>query len=388
MQDSLMLCYRPLPVAFESGAGAWLRAEDGRRYLDAVGGLAVCGLGHSHPRVTAALVEQAGRLLHSSNLYRIPLQQRLAARLAALSGMERAFFCNSGAEANEAAIKLARLYGISVKGIAEPRIVVAEGAFHGRTLGAWSASLRQGFGPLIPGFLQLPYGDAEALGRLQARDEVAAVLLEPLQGEGGVRMPPPGYLREVRRICDRRGWLLLLDEVQTGMCRTGRWFAYQHEEILPDVLALAKGLGNGMPIGACLARGAAAKLFAPGSHGSTFGGNPLAMRAALAVLDVLEEERLAARAAALGNRLSARLRDGLGDCPGVREIRGMGLMIGIELDRECRDLSARALREGMLLNVAAGRVVRLLPPLILTDEETDRIADCVIRLVRSFCSPS
>jgi len=383
-----MRCYRPLPVAFESGAGAWLRAEDGRRYLDAVGGLAVCGLGHSHPRVTAALVEQAGRLLHSSNLYRIPLQQRLAARLAALSGMERAFFCNSGAEANEAAIKLARLYGISVKGIAEPRIVVAEGAFHGRTLGAWSASLRQGFGPLIPGFLQLPYGDAEALGRLQARDEVAAVLLEPLQGEGGVRMPPPGYLREVRRICDRRGWLLLLDEVQTGMCRTGRWFAYQHEEILPDVIALAKGLGNGMPIGACLARGAAAKLFAPGSHGSTFGGNPLAMRAALAVLDVLEEERLAARAAALGRRLSARLRDGLGDCPGVREIRGMGLMIGIELDRECRDLSARALREGMLLNVAAGRVVRLLPPLILTDEETDRIADCVIRLVRSFCSPS
>lgn len=383
-----MRCYRPLPVAFESGAGAWLRAEDGRRYLDAVGGLAVCGLGHSHPRVTAALVEQAGRLLHSSNLYRIPLQQRLAARLAALSGMERAFFCNSGAEANEAAIKLARLYGISVKGIAEPRIVVAEGAFHGRTLGAWSASLRQGFGPLIPGFLQLPYGDAEALGRLQARDEVAAVLLEPLQGEGGVRMPPPGYLREVRRICDRRGWLLLLDEVQTGMCRTGRWFAYQHEEILPDVLALAKGLGNGMPIGACLARGAAAKLFAPGSHGSTFGGNPLAMRAALAVLDVLEEERLAARAAALGKRLSARLRDGLGDCPGVREIRGMGLMIGIELDRECRDLSARALREGMLLNVAAGRVVRLLPPLILTDEEADRIADCVIRLVRSFCSPS
>jgi len=383
-----MRCYRPLPVAFESGAGAWLRAEDGRRYLDAVGGLAVCGLGHSHPRVTAALVEQAGRLLHSSNLYRIPLQQRLAARLAALSGMERAFFCNSGAEANEAAIKLARLYGISVKGIAEPRIVVAEGAFHGRTLGAWSASLRQGFGPLIPGFLQLPYGDAEALGRLQARDEVAAVLLEPLQGEGGVRMPPPGYLREVRRICDRRGWLLLLDEVQTGMCRTGRWFAYQHEEILPDVIALAKGLGNGMPIGACLARGAAAKLFAPGSHGSTFGGNPLAMRAALAVLDVLEEERLAARAAALGKRLSARLRDGLGDCPGVREIRGMGLMIGIELDRECRDLSARALREGMLLNVAAGRVVRLLPPLILTDEEADRIADCVIRLVRSFCSPS
>jgi len=383
-----MRCYRPLPVAFESGAGAWLRAEDGRRYLDAVGGLAVCGLGHSHPRVTAALVEQAGRLLHSSNLYRIPLQQRLAARLAALSGMERAFFCNSGAEANEAAIKLARLYGISVKGITEPRIVVAEGAFHGRTLGAWSASLRQGFGPLIPGFLQLPYGDAEALGRLQARDEVAAVLLEPLQGEGGVRMPPPGYLREVRRICDRRGWLLLLDEVQTGMCRTGRWFAYQHEEILPDVLALAKGLGNGMPIGACLARGAAAKLFAPGSHGSTFGGNPLAMRAALAVLDVLEEERLAARAAVLGKRLSARLRDGLGDCPGVREIRGMGLMIGIELDRECRDLSARALREGMLLNVAAGRVVRLLPPLILTDEEADRIADCVIRLVRSFCSPS
>lgn len=383
-----MSCYRPLPVAFESGAGAWLRAEDGRRYLDAVGGLAVCGLGHSHPRVTAALVEQAGRLLHTSNLYRIPLQHRLAARLAGLSGMERAFFCNSGAEANEAAIKLARLYGISVKGMAEPRIVVAEGAFHGRTLGAWSASLRPGFGPLIPGFLQVPYGDSAALERLQARAEVVAVLLEPLQGEGGVRMPPPGYLREVRRICDRQGWLLLLDEVQTGMCRTGRWFAYQHEEILPDVLALAKGLGNGMPIGACLARGAAAKLFAPGSHGSTFGGNPLAMRVALAVLDVLEEERLAARAAALGKRLSARLRDGLGDCPGVREIRGMGLMIGIELDRECRDLSARALQEGMLLNVAAGRVVRLLPPLILTDEEADRIADCVIRLLRSFCSPS
>ncbi len=234
------------------------------------------------------------------------------------------------------------------------------------------------------------FGAARGLlpGVAQARAEVVAVLLEPLQGEGGVRMPPPGYLREVRRICDRQGWLLLLDEVQTGMCRTGRWFAYQHEEILPDVLALAKGLGNGMPIGACLARGAAAKLFAPGSHGSTFGGNPLAMRVALAVLDVLEEEQLAARAAALGKRLSARLRDGLGDCPGVREIRGMGLMIGIELDRECRDLSARALQEGMLLNVAAGRVVRLLPPLILTDEEADRIADCVIRLLRSFCSPS
>lgn len=380
----LVPCYSPVPIAFERGEGAWLFDRSGKRYLDAVGGLAVCVLGHAHPRVTEAIRDQALRLVHTSNLYHIPLQAELGRRLCSLAGMERAFFCNSGAEANEAAIKIARRHAVE-RGVASPCIVVAEGAFHGRTLGALSAtgseSMRCGFGPMLPGFVQVPYGEAEAIARLD-RPDVAAVLLEPIQGEQGVRVPVPGYLREVRRLCDERGWLLLLDEVQTGMCRTGRWFAHRYEHVFPDVMTVAKGLANGIPIGACLARGAAATVLGPGSHGSTFGGNPLAARVALEVLDVLEEERLDERAAVLGQDLLEALRSGLDGVSGVCDVRGRGLMIGIALDWKCRELMQRALARGLLINVAAGHVVRLLPPLILSDEQARRLASDVCALIR------
>lgn len=385
-----MSSYQRLPVAFVRGEGVWLWDTEGRRYLDAVGGIAVCALGHAHPVVAEAVAEQAAVLVHTSNLFRIPLQERLAERLVALSGMDQAFFCNSGAEANEAAIKIARLLGHE-RGLETPAIVVMEGAFHGRTLATLTATgdrkVQAGFEPLVQGFVRVPYGDLEALRAVGAnRREIVAVLCEPIQGEGGVVMPPPGYLAGLREVCDRHGWLLMLDEVQTGMCRTGRWFAFQHEGVTPDVMTLAKSLGNGVPIGACLARGAAAGLIRPGKHASTFGGNPLACRAALAVLDLLEQGRLAERAAELGEALLERLRRALGDVPGVVEIRGRGLIIGVMLDRPCGELVERALGLGLLINVTAERVVRLLPPLILSDAEAADLVERLGNVIREFLS--
>ena len=388
MSEFLMSTYKRQPVTFERGEGAWLWDTAGRRYLDALSGIAVCGLGHAHPAVQAALCEQAGRLVHTSNVYGIALQEQLGERLVLLSGMERAFFCNSGAEANEAAIKLARLHG-HAKGIAVPKVAVMEGSFHGRTMATLTATgnrkIQAGFEPLVEGFVRLPYGDAAALEALAAGEpDLVAVLVEPIQGEGGINVPPAGYLPELRALCDRHGWLLMLDEIQTGMGRTGTLFACQHDEVLPDVMTLAKGLGNGVPIGACLARGTAAELFGPGSHGSTFGGNPLACSAALAVLDVLTASDLPARAAALGEDLMTLFRERLTDAPGVVEVRGKGLMIGIELDRPCGDLVGQALAAGLLVNVTADKVIRLLPPLVLEDEQAQLLVDSLESLIRHF----
>ncbi|MCU0972141.1 MAG: aspartate aminotransferase family protein, partial [Gammaproteobacteria bacterium] len=365
----------------------WLWDTEGRRYLDAVAGVAVCGLGHAHPAVRDALCDQAGRLVHTSNLYGIALQARLGETLAGLSGMQRAFFCNSGAEANEAAIKLARLQG-NRRGIALPRIVVTEGSFHGRTLATLTATgnkkVQAGFAPLVEGFVRVPYGDAAAIEALASESDVVAVLVEPIQGEGGVNVPPDDYLARIRRVCDASGWLMMLDEIQTGMGRTGRLFGFEHAGILPDVVTLAKGLGNGVPIGACLARGAAAELFGPGSHGSTFGGNPLACRAALAVIETLQSEGLPARAGALGERLLAGFRARLQGVAGVVDIRGRGLMVGIELDRPCADLVPQALSRGLLINVTNDRVIRLLPPLVLQDAQADELVDTVAAMVTAF----
>jgi len=383
-----MSTYARLPVRFERGEGVWLWDCDGRQYLDALSGIAVCGLGHAHPAVARAVCEQAARLVHTSNLYAVPLQEELAEHLTRVSAMERAFFCNSGAEANEAAIKLARLYGHR-RGITNPTVAVMENSFHGRTLATLSATgnrkVQAGFEPLVKGFVRVPYDDLEALRIVAGNSsDVVAVLVEAVQGEGGVRMPGPEYLAGLRRICDDNEWLLMVDEVQTGMGRSGHWFAYQHAGITPDVMTVAKGLGNGVPIGACLARGPGADVFQPGNHGSTFGGNPLAARAALAVLHTIEEQQLTARAATLGERLRNGFREALRNQPGVTDIRGLGLMIGIELDRPCAVLVERALERGLLINVTAEKVVRLLPPLILSDEQADQIVDTASGLIRDL----
>jgi acetylornithine/N-succinyldiaminopimelate aminotransferase len=352
-------------------------------------------LGHAHPAVSEAVCGQARRLVHTSNLYGIAKQQQLAERLTQLSGMEKAFFCNSGAEANEAAIKLARLYGHQ-KGITIPTIVVAENSFHGRTLATLTATgsrkAQAGFEPLVRGFLRVAYNDLEALQSIAKNSpDVVAVLLEPVQGEGGVNVPDDDYLAGVRALCDQNDWLMILDEVQTGMGRTGKWFAFQHSPIVPDVMTLAKGLANGVPIGACLARGSAAEVLKPGNHATTFGGNPLACSAALAVIDTIEKDNLPARAAALSARMVARLRDRLTQSEEtvvVNDIRSKGLMIGIELERPCAQLVGRALDQGLLINVTAERVIRLLPPLILTDQEADQIIDAVAELIIAFARNS
>ena len=384
----LMGNYARLPVAFERGEGAWLWDTDGKQYLDALSGIAVCGLGHAHPAVAKALCEQANSLIHTSNVYRIPRQEQLGERLHALSGMDRAFFCNSGAEANEAAIKLARLHAHK-HGIEKPAIIVTEGSFHGRTLATLSATgnakIQAGFEPLVEGFIRVPYGDFAAIEKAAAEnDNVVAILLEPVTGEGGIRVPAAGYLKAIRTLCDAHNILMMLDEIQTGVGRTGQWFAYQHEGVLPDVLSLAKGLGNGVPIGACLARGAAAEVLGPGTHGSTFGGNPLVCAAALAVLETVERDGLVAKAAETGAYLLEGFKQRLGDLAGVKEIRGKGLMLGIELDRPCPELVKLALEKGLLINVTATSVIRLLPPLIIDREQADRILDTVEALVRDF----
>ncbi len=394
MSDHLMATYARLPVTFVKGEGPWLWDEAEHIYLDALSGIGVCGLGHAHPAVAEALAQQARTLVHTSNLYRIPLQERLAERLCRLAQMERAFFCNSGAEAVEAALKLARLHGHR-KGIAEPAVIVMENSFHGRTLATLSATgnrkVQAGFEPLVKGFIRAPYDDIEALEAIARNTpDVAAVLLEPVQGEGGINVPSAGYLAAVRELCDRQGWLLMLDEVQTGVGRTGKWFACQHFDVRPDVLSVAKGLGNGVPIGACLARGEAASLFTPGSHATTFGGNPLACSAALAVLDVIEKEDLLARATTLGKSICTGLRESLGAHPALREVRGLGLMIGIELNLPCDGLVQNALAHRLLLSVQAGRVIRLLPPLILGDEDAYQLVSILNTVIREFaqaCAP-
>ncbi|MBP6261110.1 MAG: aspartate aminotransferase family protein [Chromatiaceae bacterium] len=388
MSDPLMATYRRLPVTFTHGEGAWLWDETGKRYLDALSGIAVCGLGHAHPAVRDALCEQAGSLIHTSNLYQIAAQTELGARLTTCAGMDRVFFGNSGAEANEAAIKLARLHGHH-RGIEKPAILVMENSFHGRTLATLSATgnrkVQAGFEPLVQGFVRVPYNDVGAVETAAAnRQDIVAVLVEPIQGEGGINIPAPDYLPRLRAICDRQGWLLMLDEIQTGMGRTGRLFAHQHTGIQPDVMTLAKGLANGVPIGACLARGVAATVLGPGSHGSTFGGNPLACRAASVVLEILERDHLVDRAARLGKQLQAGFRQALARQAGVRDIRGLGLMIGIELDRPCAELVGQALEAGLLINVTAERVIRLLPPLILEAGQVELLVDQLARLIAAF----
>ena len=383
----LMKTYAPQPVAFARGEGAWLWDTEGRRYLDALAGIAVNGLGHAHPDLVAALSEQAGRLIHTSNLFRVPEQERLAERLCGLAGLDNAFFCNSGAEANECAIKLARLHGHQ-RGVENPAIIVMEKAWHGRTLATLSATgsrkAQAGFEPLMGGFLRVPYNDLAAIERLSGQSSVVAVLLEVLQGEGGINVADLEWLRQVREACDRRGWLLMIDEVQSGIGRTGRWFAHQWAGIVPDVMTLAKGLGSGVPVGACLARGAAAQVFKPGNHGTTFGGGPLVSVAGLTTLAVIERDGLLANAARQGEILAGGLREALAGVAGVREIRGRGLMIGIELDRACGEVVGRALAAGLVVNVTAERVIRLLPPLVIRDDETREIVARLVPVVKAF----
>ncbi len=390
MSEHLMNTYARQPVAFVRGEGAYLWDEAGKRYLDAVAGVAVNGLGHAHPKLVKAIADQAAALIHTSNLYRVPRQEELADRLCALSGMDRAFFCNSGCEANEAAIKLARLYGHG-KGIEVPTIIVMEKAFHGRTMATLTATgsrkIQAGFEPLLTGFARVPFNDLEAIRHVAEHNKsVVAVLLEVVQGEGGINILPAEFLVELRQICDAHGWLLMLDEVQTGIGRTGTWFGFQHSGVMPDVMALAKGLGSGVPIGACLARGAAADVFKPGNHGSTFGGNQLATTAALTVIEVIERDALIAQAAAVGQQIRAGLAEALAGVAGVVDIRGQGLMIGIELNRPCGELVTRALDSGLLINVTADKVVRLLPALNFSAEEGQELVARLAVLIRDFLS--
>lgn len=388
MADHLMSTYNRLPVEFQRGDGIWLWDSEGRQYLDALSGIAVCGLGHAHPAVTSAIAEQAGTLVHTSNLYGIGLQGQLADKLCSLSQMDRVFFSNSGAEANEAAIKIARLFGHS-KGIDNPAIIVMDKSFHGRTLATLTATgnrkVQAGFEPLVQGFIRVPYNDLDAISKVAANSQnVAAILVEPIQGEGGINIPDEAYLDGIRALCDNNNWLMMLDEIQTGMGRTGKWFAWQHSNARPDVVTLAKALGNGVPVGACLASGKAADMMQPGSHGTTFGGNPLACRAAIAVLEVMEQQQCVANAGRLGEYLLAGFSRTLADLDGVIDIRGKGLMIGIELDRPCSELVSMAIAQGLLINVTAERVIRLLPPLILTDKQADIIVEQVSNLIHEF----
>ncbi len=388
MTTHLMNTYSRQPIAFVRGEGAYLWDEAGRRYLDAVAGVAVNALGHAHPKLVQAVAEQAASLIHSSNLYRVLRQEELADRLCALSGMDKAFFCNSGCEANEAAIKLARLYGHN-KGIELPTIIVMEKSFHGRTMATLTATgsrkIQAGFEPLLTGFARVPFNDLEAIRQVAEHNKsVVAVLAEVVQGEGGVNVMAPDFMAELRKICDTHGWLLMLDEVQTGVGRTGTWFGFQHSGVKPDVMTLAKALGSGVPIGACLARGVAADVFQPGNHGSTFGGNPLACAAALATLRTIEDEGLLENARVRGEAIRGGLRQALAGVHGVVDIRGEGMMIGVELDRPCGELVGIARDAGVLINVTADRVIRLVPPLIYGAAEVDALVDAVAGIVRNY----
>ena len=388
LEPHVMQTYARLPLALSHGRGCWVWDTEGRKYLDALGGIAVNTLGHAHPKLVPALQDQIGKLIHSSNYYHVPLQEQLAAKLCELSGLNKVFFCSTGLEANEAAIKIARKFGHD-KGIERPEIVVYAGAFHGRSLATLSATgnpkIQAGFGPLVEGFVRVPLNDVAALEEVaRTHPNVTAVFLEVIQGEGGINPATIDYLRAVRRICDVQGWLLMLDEVQCGMGRTGRWFAHQWAGIRPDVMPLAKGLGSGVPVGAVVCGPRAADVLGPGNHGTTFGGNPLAMRAGVETLRIMEEEGLLANVAAVGAALKAGLARELADVAGVVEIRGQGLMLGIELDRPCGELLARAAAASLLLSVTAERVIRLVPPLILREEEAAQIVALLCPLIKAF----
>jgi acetylornithine/N-succinyldiaminopimelate aminotransferase len=384
----VMNTYARLPVAFSHGDGSWVTDTDGRVYLDALSGIAVSTLGHNHPELVAAIAAQAGRLLHTSNLYRMPQQELLADKLTTLAGMDEVFFCNSGCEANEAAIKLSRFYGHQ-QGVESPAIIVMEKAFHGRTMATLSATgnrkTQAGFEPLVSGFVRVPYNDLAAIRAIAEHNKsVVAVMLEIVQGEGGINIADLDYQRALRQLCDENGWLLICDEVQCGMGRTGTWFGFQHAGIRPDIVTLAKGLGGGVPVGACLTTGRAAGLFKPGNHGSTFGGNQLATTAALTTIEVVERDQLIANAEAVGAQIRNELAKALAGQAGVVDIRGQGLMIGIELDRPCGELVARALEAGLLINVTADKVVRLLPALTFSADEARELVARLSVLIRNF----
>lgn len=367
--------YGPRSLTLTRGEGSWVWDTNDNRYLDCVAGIAVCGLGHCHPEITKALTEQANTLVHTSNLYNITWQQNLADKLCEAGQMERAFFSNSGAEANEAAIKLARLKAYA-EGIAKPEIIVMDGAFHGRTLATLSATsgtkIQKGFAPLVEGFVRVPYADADAVAAAGTENTVA-VMVEPIQGEAGINIPPADYLTKLRSLCNERGWLLILDEIQSGNARTGEYFAWQHSGAAPDILTTAKGLGNGIPIGACLARGQAAEYFSAGSHGSTYGGNPLACRVAHRVLEIIQEQELGARAAQLGADIVSEFKSKLSDAPHVKEVRGAGLMLAIEMNSDCADIVGLAASQGLLVNVTGGNRIRLLPALTFSDSQAEQL---------------
>lgn len=389
MTETVMPTYSRLDITFAKGEGAWLTDTRGERYLDALSGIAVCNLGHCHPAVTQAIVDQAATLVHTSNVYHIEKQQQLADKLTQLSGMDQVFFCNSGAEANEAAIKIARKYGHS-KGIDKPVVIVMDGSFHGRTMATLTATgnakVQAGFEPLLPGFVRVPYDDIDAVRMAVSHwPEAVAILVEPVQGEGGVKVPDSEYLSAIRDLCTQRKLLMMLDEVQTGIGRTGKWFAYQHKAgLLPDVMTLAKGLGNGMPIGACLVSGLAKGVLQAGNHGSTFGGNPLACNAALAVLESIEKQHLLDHVSRLSEKMYQSFKQQLGQTAGVKDIRHLGFMFGIELTVPCAELVKQALQEKMLINVTSERVIRLLPPLVINAQEAEQIVNTVSQLVKNF----
>lgn len=384
----LMPTYKRLPISFIRGQGAWLWDDQGKKYLDALGGIAVAALGHGHPALAEALADQARTLIHTSNLYTIPMQEELASKLCSLSGMAKVFFCNSGAEANEAAIKIARKYGHHLN-IQSPSVLVTEGSFHGRTLATLTATgnrkVQDGFEPLPVGFSRVPFDDLDTVKKVADKDrDVVAVLVEPIQGEGGINIPHAGYLERLRELCDLNGWLLMVDEIQTGMGRTGNWFAFQHHHISPDVITIAKALGNGIPIGACLARGSAGDMLTAGSHGTTFGGNPFACRAALTVIDEIERNQLVPRAGELGHRILSNLQQQLSGEPRIVSFRGRGLMMALEFDRPCAQLVSISLDQGLLINVTADNVVRLLPPFILSNDEADLLVQKLVTAIRSY----
>ena len=390
IENNLMSTYARKPVTFESGEGVWLFSDKQEKYLDALAGIAVCGLGHAHPEITQAIADQAALLLHTSNIYRIELQEKLGKKLCELSGMDAAFFGNSGAEANEAAIKLARVYGHH-KDIKEPAIVVMKNSFHGRTMATLTATgnrkAHAGFEPLVPGFIRAPFNDIDAVESiLNNNTNVTAILVEPIQGEGGINIPGKDYLTRLKDLSEQHEVLLMLDEVQTGNGRTGKWFCFQHTNIQPDVVVTAKGLGNGVPIGACLAKKYVADLFSPGSHGSTFGGNPLACKAALATIDVIEKNTLMSKASEMGVYIIQQLENKLSANPKVKEIRGKGLMIGIEMSEPCVELVDLCLKEKLLINVTAERVIRLLPPLIFNEPDADLLVKTLVKCIDQFCA--
>lgn len=385
---ALITTYNPMPVTFTHGKGVWLYDDEGKEYLDGLSGIAVCGLGHAHPDVTRTIQEQAAKLLHTSNAFHIKEQELLAAKLTAMAGMDQVFFANSGAEANEAAIKLTRLFGHK-KGIETPSIIVMERAFHGRTMATLTASgsrkVQAGFEPLVPGFIRAPFNDLDAIHTIAAnREDVVAVMIEPIQGEGGIYAAEEGYLRSLAQLCEHNDWMLILDEIQTGNGRTGKLYACMHYDIQPDILTTAKGLGNGMPIGACLMSKRANDLFKPGNHGSTFGGNSLACATALTVLDVIERDKLCEKVTKNSALLMDKLISNLGEHPNVKAIRGKGFMIGIELDRPANDMRAIGLANGILFNVTADTVVRLLPPLIINEDELDELVKRLTTTINQF----